>query len=70
MNKLTVLSLAISLISGYAGAQTIVLTDSENGIELGNWRIDSSQLKIPLRVSACNSKSCMVASKRDRKSLP
>ncbi len=46
MNKLTVLSLAISLISGYAGAQTIVLTDSENGIELGNWRIDSSQLKI------------------------
>lgn len=47
MNKLTVLSLAISLISWYAGAQTIVLTDSENGIELGNWRIDSSQLKIP-----------------------
>ncbi|MFC0229366.1 aldose 1-epimerase family protein [Serratia aquatilis] len=47
MKKLTAITIAISLISGYAGAQTIVLTDSENGIELGNWKIDSQQLKIP-----------------------
>ncbi|TQI79712.1 uncharacterized protein DUF4432 [Serratia fonticola] len=47
MKKLIAISIAISLISGYANAQTIVLTDSENGIELGNWQIDSQQLKIP-----------------------
>lgn len=46
MKTLTAVSIAISLISGYASAQTIVLTDSEKGIEQGNWQTDSHKLKL------------------------
>ncbi|WBF44106.1 aldose 1-epimerase family protein [Serratia rubidaea] len=46
MKTLTAVSVAISLISGYANAQTIVLTDSEKGIEQGNWQTDSHKLKL------------------------
>lgn len=47
MKTFLAVSIALSLVSGYASAETIVLTDNENGIEQGNWQIDSQKLNIP-----------------------
>ncbi|EFE93769.1 hypothetical protein HMPREF0758_4653 [Serratia odorifera DSM 4582] len=47
MKTLIAVSITISLISGYVGAQTFVLTDSEKGIEQGNWQTDSQKLNLP-----------------------
>jgi len=46
MKKLITLSAVISLISCAVNAQTIVLTDTEKGIEQGNWQTDSQKLNI------------------------
>ncbi|WP_454878115.1 aldose 1-epimerase family protein [Serratia inhibens] len=46
MKKLITISAVISLISCAVSAQTIVLTDSEKGIEQGNWQTDSQKLNI------------------------
>lgn len=46
MKKLMALSAVISLISCAVNAQTIVLTDTEKGIEQGNWQTDSQKLNI------------------------
>ncbi|MGB8663170.1 MAG: aldose 1-epimerase family protein [Serratia inhibens] len=46
MKKLITFSAVISLISCAVSAQTIVLTDSEKGIEQGNWQTDSQKLNI------------------------
>lgn len=46
MKKLITLSAIISLISCAVSAQTIVLTDTEKGIEQGNWQTDSKKLNI------------------------
>lgn len=46
MKKLMTISAVISLISCAVSAQTIVLTDSEKGIEQGNWQTDSQKLNI------------------------
>ncbi|MNG74592.1 hypothetical protein D3C79_330800 [compost metagenome] len=46
MKKLITISAVISLISCAVNAQTIVLTDSEKGIEQGNWQTDSQKLNI------------------------
>ncbi|MDT3250436.1 aldose 1-epimerase family protein [Serratia sp. root2] len=46
MKKLITISAVISLISCAVNAQTIVLTDTEKGIEQGNWQTDSQKLNI------------------------
>ncbi|CAI0816727.1 aldose 1-epimerase family protein [Serratia ficaria] len=46
MKKLVSLSAVISLISCAVNAQTFVLTDTEKGIEQGNWQTDSQKLNI------------------------
>lgn len=46
MKKLMTISAVISLISCAVNAQTIVLTDTEKGIEQGNWQTDSQKLNI------------------------
>ena len=43
--KLALTLLAV-LVSGHAAAKTWVLTSAESGVEKGNWKISSDELKI------------------------
>ncbi|MEG3134402.1 aldose 1-epimerase family protein [Rouxiella sp. T17] len=45
MKKQILAGVILALLSGHAAAKTWVLTDVDNNTELGNWQVNSSQLK-------------------------
>ncbi|PLL67326.1 DUF4432 domain-containing protein, partial [Klebsiella pneumoniae] len=46
MKKTLVLTTFALLVSGSAAAKTWVLTNAEEGMDKGNWQINSDQLKV------------------------
>ena len=46
MKKTLVLTTIALLVSGSAAAKTWVLTNAEEGMDKGNWQINSDQLKV------------------------
>lgn len=64
MKKLITLSAIISLISCAVNAQTIVLTDTEKGIEQGNWQTDSQKLNITGQASAYSNRCCTAENRK------
>lgn len=69
MKKTLVLTTIALPVSGSAAAKTWVLTNAEEGMDKGNWQINSDQLKVKIMRSALSRKSCTAVSRKAAKSF-
>ena len=67
MKKTLVLTTIALLVSGSAAAKTWVLTNAEEGMDKGNWQINSDQLKVKDHAFSIEQK---VLHRKAAKSLP
>lgn len=70
MKKTLVLTTIALLVSGSAAAKTWVLTNAEEGIDKGNWQINSDQLKVKDHAFSIEQKVLHAVSRKAAKSSP